>query len=131
MQITKKVQASFITRIFINAFVIWLAIWIYSPGYLESIGDSLLQKILTFTIASLILSLFNTIVRPLVVLLSLPALILTLGLFTLVINGLILYLVLALTPGITMSFGGAIVTALIMSLINLLITNIFLNKEGK
>lgn len=51
-------------------------------------------------VAALVLALVNAIVRPVVNVLSLPVTILTLGLFSLVINAGMLYLVAALVPGV-------------------------------
>ncbi len=65
------------------------------------------------------LGLANMIVKPLFIFFSLPITILTLGLFLLVINGFMIWLVAALVPGITVShFGWAILAALVISLVN-------------
>ncbi len=78
----------------------------------------------TFLIAGLILSLVNSILKPIVVVLSLPAILLTLGLFMLIVNGLMVYLALKLVPGLEVTFWGAVVTGMIISLINYVITGI-------
>ncbi len=54
---------------------------------------------LQLLIAGLVFGLFNLIVRPIALFLSLPALILTLGLFYFVLNGLLLWLAAAVVPG--------------------------------
>jgi putative membrane protein len=54
---------------------------------------------LQLLIAGLVFGLFNLIVRPIALFLSLPALILTLGLFYFVLNGLLLWLASAVVPG--------------------------------
>jgi putative membrane protein len=57
------------------------------------------------------------VVRPLLILLTLPATLLSLGLFLLVINAVVLALVAALLPGFTIAgFGSAFLGALIVSL---------------
>ncbi len=69
-------------------------------------------------LAALALGLVNTLVRPLLILLTLPAVVLTLGLFLLVINALGLWLVAALVPGFRIAsfwdalLGSAIISAL-------------------
>lgn len=78
----------------------------------------------TFLAAGLILSLINTVLKPIVVVLSLPAILLTLGLFMLIVNGLMVYLALKLVPGLEVTFWGAILTGMIISLINYVITGI-------
>lgn len=65
------------------------------------------------------LGLANMIVKPILLFFSLPITILSLGLFLLVINGLMLWLVAALVPGIAVThFGWAILAALVISLVN-------------
>jgi len=79
-------------------------------------------------IAAVILGLVNAIVRPLIVLLTLPVNILTLGLFTFVINALMLLLVSSIVKGFTVDgFGPAFLAAITLWLISLL-TNLFLHK---
>lgn len=83
----------------------------------------------TFLLAGFVLSVVNTILRPIVVVLSLPAILLTLGLFMLVVNGLMVYIALKLVPGIDVTFWGAILTGMIISLINYILTSIIDYKE--
>ena len=78
----------------------------------------------TFLIAGLVLSPINSVLKPIIVVLSLPAILLTLGLFMLIVNGLMVYIALKLVPGLNVTFWGAIVTGMIISLINYIITGI-------
>jgi putative membrane protein len=69
-------------------------------------------------VAAFILGVVNTFLRPLLVLLTLPINILTLGLFLLVINGLMLWLVSSLVRGFQVNgFFGAFFGALLISLV--------------
>jgi putative membrane protein len=71
----------------------------------------------TLVVAALLLGIVNAVVRPLLVILTLPLTVLTLGLFLLVVNGVSVALVAWLVPGVTV--GGlwpATLTALIVSL---------------
>lgn len=75
-----------------------------------------------------VLGLLNVIIRPFLILLTLPINILTLGLFTFVINGALLYTIGHFLKGWHIqSFMTAMLAALIISLISLL-SNIFLEK---
>lgn len=66
-----------------------------------------------------ILSVVNTIIRPIIFILTLPINVLTLGLFTFVIMGLMVYLVAVVVPGFVISnFLWAIAFALVLSIIN-------------
>ena len=72
----------------------------------------------TALIAALVLGLVNTLIRPLLILLTLPVTVLTLGLFVFVINGLLFWFVASFVKGFTVggfwsAFFGAIVYALI------------------
>lgn len=78
-------------------------------------------SVLVLFIAAAILGLLNAIVRPILFWLTLPVTILTLGLFVLVLNGLMLALTAGLTPGFTIaSFLDAFLGALILSVVSLL-----------
>ena len=75
-----------------------------------------------FLLAGLIFSMINSLFKPLLVIVSLPAILLTLGLFTIVVNGVIVYISLALAPGVAMSFGNSIITGIILSLVNYIVS---------
>lgn len=68
---------------------------------------------------AIVLGLVNAILRPIIFILTLPINILTLGLFSFVIMGLLVYLVSAIVPGFTVNnFGWAILFAFIVAIIN-------------
>ena len=70
-------------------------------------------------IAALVLGFINGIVRPVLVILTLPITVLTLGLFYLVVNGLAFFLAASVVPGFTVgSFGSAVLGALVVSLVS-------------
>lgn len=75
-------------------------------------------------IATLLLGLLNAFVRPIMMLLSLPLLVLTLGLFTLVINALLLYFVGQMKDFHVDSFGAAFKGALIISLVSIVLNSL-------
>lgn len=70
-------------------------------------------------IAALVLALINAVVKPIMIILTLPITILTLGLFLLVINALVVMLVSKLVSGFHIqNFGWAFIFALVLSLVN-------------
>ena len=76
-------------------------------------------------VATLLLGILNSVLRPLLMLLSLPLLILTLGLFTLIINAGLLYLVHLLLPGFQVDgFWSAFFGALIISMVSLFLNTV-------
>ena len=86
-------------------------------------------------IAALVLGLLNALLRPLLVLLTLPVTVLTLGLFLFVINALMFYFAASLLPGLAVtSFGAALIGSLIYSLCGMVIDaaleRVFAGKGG-
>ena len=76
-------------------------------------------------VASLLLGIFNALLRPLLVLLSLPLVIFTLGLFTLFINALLLYFVGSLVKSFVVAdFWAAFWGALIISVVSLILNSL-------
>jgi putative membrane protein len=72
---------------------------------------------------SLTLGIINAIIRPVIIFLTIPINILTLGIFTLVINGLMLWLTSTVVTGFEITgFGTAILSALALSVISFLIS---------
>ncbi len=81
------------------------------------------RSIVTLVIAAAVLGLLNAIVRPILFFLTLPLTIVTLGLFLIVLNGLMLEITARLTPGFAIdSFGWAIVGAFVLGIVSL-VTN--------
>lgn len=82
-------------------------------------------------IAALVLGILNSILRPILLFLSIPLLIVTLGLFMLVINALLLYMVGGLVPGFHVaSFGSAFLGSLVISIISIFI-NLFTGTKSE
>jgi putative membrane protein len=74
-------------------------------------------------IAALVLGIVNALIRPILVILTLPITIITLGVFLLVINALMMMLAAAVAPGFTVtSFGAALFGAVLLALFNLAAT---------
>lgn len=80
-------------------------------------------------VAALVLGLLNAFLRPVLILLTLPVTVLTLGLFTLVINAFLFYLAAHLVKGFHVAgFWQAFVAALVFSLVSFLL-NLFLRSD--
>jgi len=83
----------------------------------------------TTFIASLVLGLLNIFIRPVLILLTLPVNILTLGLFTLFINGFMFYLAASLVRGFeVMNFASAFLGAFVFSIIAFIL-NLIIGEE--
>ncbi|AFS40075.1 MULTISPECIES: phage holin family protein [Leuconostoc] len=74
--------------------------------------------------AALVLAVLNTIIKPILTILTLPLTFITFGLFTIVINGIMLEITADLVGGFDFSsFGWAMFTAIILSIVNTLLTS--------
>ncbi|GAA2391150.1 hypothetical protein GCM10010256_24080 [Streptomyces coeruleorubidus] len=93
---------NFLVKTIANAGALAVAVWLLDKITLT--GDSTGKKIGTLIIVALLFGLVNFLVKPVVKLLSLPLLILTLGLFTLVVNALMLLLTSWLADQLDLSF---------------------------
>ena len=84
----------------------------------------------TLVLSGLVLGIVNTFLKPILVILTLPITVLTLGLFLLVINGLTLYLVAKLVDGFQLAgFGTAIGIALAVSVISFLLNAVLGRRD--
>jgi putative membrane protein len=101
-------MVGFLLRAVIAALGLWLATY-WVPGIrIDSAG--------TLLLAGVLLGIVNAVVRPIAVILTFPLTVLTLGLFLLVVNGLMLAIVALLLPGFHISsLWAAILGALIVS----------------
>jgi putative membrane protein len=78
-------------------------------------------------VAALVLGLVNALIRPLLVLLTLPVTVLTLGLFIFVINGLLFWAVGSLVPGFEVAgFWSGVIGAIVFSLVSWLLSALVL-----
>ncbi|MBX4187946.1 MAG: phage holin family protein [Candidatus Doudnabacteria bacterium] len=88
-----------------------------------------LQGFLTAIAVGLVLGIVNAFIRPLVILLTLPINILTLGLFTFVINALLVMLVASIVPGFAVSgFWAALLFSLVVSVLKMIFNKVAHSK---
>jgi putative membrane protein len=103
-------MVGFILRGLVAALGLWAAT--------EMLDGFIIDSAMTLILAGLLLGIVNAIVRPFALLLSLPALIFSLGLFLLVVNAAMLGLVALLLPGFHIAgfwtaVGGAIIVSIV------------------
>jgi putative membrane protein len=102
-----------LARWILNAAALLLVAYIYPGVHVDSFFAAL--------VAALVLGLVNAVIRPLLVILTLPVTLLTLGLFLFVINALCFWFVAELVKGFAVSgFGGALIGSILYSVITLL-----------
>lgn len=101
------------------------------------VASSLIHGIRYDTVAALIgaallLGILNAFVRPVLLLLSAPLILLTLGFFILILNGLMLYLVPSIVIGFHVdSFGSAFWGAIVISIVSWLLSAFFRGSDGR
>ena len=110
----------FVIRTLITALALWIAVEIVP-------GVNFQGEWIRLLLVALVLGVLNALVRPLLVLLSCPMLILTLGLFTLVINALILWLTSSLSARFGLGFHvsgfwAAFLGAFVISIVSFLLS---------
>lgn len=93
---------NFLVKTIANAGALAVAVWLLDKITLT--GDSTGREIATLLLVALVFGLVNAVVKPLVKLLTLPLFIVTLGLFTLVVNALMLLLTSWLADVLDLSF---------------------------
>ncbi len=102
-----------LVHLIVSALLLWLVSQFVTGIHVSSPVNALA--------AALVLGVVNFLVRPLLVIITLPITILTLGLFLIVINALMLMLTSALVPGFTVAgFGAALIGGLLLGLFNLI-----------
>ncbi len=107
----------------INAVCLLLLAYIMPAVQVAGFGTAL--------IVALVLGLLNIIIRPVLILLTLPVNLLTLGLFTFVINGFLFWLAAQILAGFTVrSFGWAVLAAIVYSLISWAISALLLGGRA-
>ena len=127
---------NFIVRTVSNAFALWVAtfllpgVWAFGPGVTTETGTF----VLAFAIAGAILALVNMVVRPIVKLFSLPFYLLTLGLFFVVVNALMIMLTAWVSEhlgyGIIVDgFWWAVVAGIVVGLVNWLVNLVTLRID--
>ena len=114
---------SFLIRLLINAAALWVATWVVP-------GVTFTGSLLPFLGVALVFGVVNAIIRPVAKFLTFPLIILTLGFFALVVNGLMLWLTSSLSSalglafhvaGFWAAFWGALVVSIVSTILSILV----------
>jgi len=117
----KRQFLTFVLRWILNSFGLWVAVRIFGTGYSEA---QISAGAAAFLIAGLIFSIVNAVLKPVVIILSLPAILVTLGFFTIIVNGFMVWVSLELAPGLQMTFWNSVLTGLVLSLVNYIVSSL-------
>ena len=106
---------NFVIRLLVNALALWAAATVVSGITLSGGYGEIL-------IVALIFGILNAVLKPILVIFSIPFLIVTLGLFALILNGAMLLITARLTDHLVVSgLGAAILGSLVISLVTMLL----------
>ena len=127
-RIRHAVRVGILIRIVLNAVAVWIATLLV--GGIEVTAATTGGEILTLLAVGALFGVVNAIIKPIALLLSLPLIILTLGLFVLVVNALLFWLIGAISDGLGVpfevdgfwaAFWGAIVVSLVSWLLSIVV----------
>lgn len=114
----------FLLRLLLNGVAVLIAAWLI-PG-LDITSPA------TAIVAGIVLGLINAVIRPVLILLTLPLTLVTLGLFIFVVNAVCLALAAWVVPGFTISgFGAAFAGALVTSVVSWLLSALLVDKNRR
>lgn len=108
-------------RFLVRWLVCSLGLWIAAELISRSISYN--SDLAVIIVAGLILAVINVVLKPILVIFSLPAIVVTLGLFMVIINGLTVFLVSKLyTPLHITNFWAAVFAGMVIGLVNILVS---------
>jgi putative membrane protein len=114
-----------IIRLFVNAVALWVAAQLVN-------GIDLVGEFWPVLLVAAVFGLVNALIKPIALILAFPFLILTLGLFTIVINALMLMLTAALVDALTVAgFWVALLGSLLISLVSLIFSMILTERRSR
>ncbi len=116
-------MTGFIIRLLVNALALVIVAYFLPGVHVTGFGAAI--------VAALILGIVNAILRPILILVTLPAVILTLGLFTLIINAITFYIVAHLHIGLTVDgFWSAFWGALLLAIVSFALSTLVKSAEA-
>ncbi|KGN29365.1 membrane protein [Knoellia flava TL1] len=118
---------NFLIRVLINAVALWVAAWLVA-GISFGDDDAWTSKVVTVVLVALVFGLVNAVIRPIAKVLSFPFIVLTLGLFTFIVNAFMLQITewiaepLGLAFTIDEFFWDAVIGAIIITVVSWLLS---------
>lgn len=117
------VMMNFLIRLFVNALALYAAAWLID-------GIQMSGGFFDVLLVALVFGLLNAILKPILVFFSLPLIVVTLGLFALVVNGLLLMLTANLVDHFAVAgLGSAILGSIVISVVTIILGGVL--KDGE
>ncbi|CCH79789.1 conserved membrane hypothetical protein [Nostocoides japonicum T1-X7] len=130
-------MSNFLVKVGVNAVALWVAALVVSGVHLGENADKTSTRILTIIVVAAIFGLVNAVVKPIATILSIPVIVLTLGLFTFVVNAFMLQITewiaqpLGLDFTIDSFFWSAVFAAVVITLVSLLLNMLLPDHERR
>lgn len=121
-------MTNFLIRTAINAVALWVAAWLVDGIVLAEDGTTFASNFTTIILVALIFGLVNAVVKPIAKFLAFPAIVLTLGLFTFIVNAFLLQLTEWISEPLGLSFvidafwWDAVIGALIITIVSMVLS---------
>jgi len=122
-------------KIIVNGVALWVAAIALQGLHLGEGVDPLSRQLLTILVVAVIFGLINAVIRPVVKFFAFPFILLTLGLFTLVINAAMLQLTSWLAGGLNLAFHvdhffwDAVLGSIIITIVSLVLNIVLPNRD--
>lgn len=126
---------NFLIKVAVNAVALWVAAALLSGIHLAENGSAWTSKAVTIVLVALVFGLVNAVIRPVAKLLSFPAIVLTLGLFTFVVNAFMLQITewvskpLGLSFSIDHFFWDAVLGAVVITVVSWVLSVVLPDKD--
>lgn len=115
----KRQVLSFVLRWFVSSVAMYICINFF--GSFAEGAEEMRTSFWLYASAGLIFSVINTVIKPIATIFALPMILLTMGLFTIIVNAAMVGITIWIMPSVKITFGGAILSCLLISLINYLV----------
>ena len=126
---------NFLIRTGVNAVALWVAAWLVDGIVLAGDDTTFASKFTTVILVALVFGVVNAVVKPIAKVLAFPAIVLTLGLFTFIVNAFLLQLTEWLSQPLGLSFvitnfwWDAVIGALIITVVSMVLSWVLPERE--
>ncbi len=126
---------NFVIKVAVNAVALWVAALVVSGVNLAETGTTWTSKVVTIVLVALLFGVVNAVIKPIAKLLSFPAIVLTLGLFTFIVNAFMLQITEWISDALGLSFTiqhffwDAVFAAVIITLVSWMLSVILPEKD--
>lgn len=121
---------SLLTRIGVNALALWLTALVVPGIHLGEEAPSLANRLVTIVLVAVVFGLVNAFIKPVTKFFSMPFILLTMGLFTIIVNAAMLSLTASIASGMGLDFSidsffwSTVLGALVLSFISMLLSTL-------